>query len=111
MFPLSLSQNGTPRPGNKSVTLKCLKKVHPLSSEVPVTDAVILDGAVIVSMVQPRGCKTFQDYAENCFIPYLQTEVRNATRLDIVWDIYLPNSLQSAIREKRGAEKRQRVED
>ena len=53
-------------------------------------------------MVKPRGCKTFQDYAENCFIPYLQTEVRNANRLDTVWDIYLPNSLKSATREKRG---------
>ena len=30
------------------------------------------------------------------------TEVRNAKRLDIVWDIYLPNSFKSATREKRG---------
>ena len=77
----SLSQNGTLRPGNKSDLLKCLEKVHLSSSEVPATDAVILDGASIVNMVQPS--KTFQDYAENCFIPYLQTEVRNAKRLDI----------------------------
>ena len=40
--PPSLSQNGTLRPGNKSDLLKCLEKVHPLSSEVPATDAVIL---------------------------------------------------------------------
>ena len=109
-FPPSLSQNGTLRPGNKSDLLKCLEKVHPSSSEVPATDAVILDGSAIFNMVQPRGCKTFQDYAENCFIPYLQTEVRNAKRLDIVWDIYLPNSLKSATREKQGAGKRRRVE-
>ena len=106
----SLSQNGTLRPDNKSDLLKCLEKVHPLSSEVPATDAVILDGAAVVNVVQPRGCKTFQDYAENCFIPYLQTEVRNAKRLDIVRDIYLPNSLKSATRKKRGTEKRRRVE-
>ena len=42
---------------------KCLEKVHPSFSEVLATDAVILDGAAIVNMVQPRGCKTFQDYA------------------------------------------------
>ena len=101
-FPPSLLQNGTLRPGNKSDLLKCLEKVHPSSSEVPATDTIILDRAAIVNMVQPRGCKTFQDYAENCFIPYLQTEVRNAKRLDIVWDIYLPNSLKSATREKQG---------
>ena len=100
-FPPSLSQNGTLRPGNKSDLLKGFKKVHPSSSEVPATDAV-LDGAAIVNMVQPRGCKTFQDYADNCFILYLQTEVRNAKGLDIVWDIYLPNSLKSDTREKRG---------
>ena len=51
-----------------------------------------------------------QDYAENCFIPYLQTEVRNVKRLEIVWDIYLPNSLKPATREKQGAGKRRRVE-
>ena len=30
--------------------------------------------------------------------------------MDIVWDIYLPNSLKSATREKQGAGKRRRVE-
>ena len=104
-FPPSLSQNGTLRPGNKSDLFKCLEKVHPSSSEVPATDAVVLDGSAIVNMVQ-----TFQDYEENCFIPYLQTEVRNAKKLDIVWDIYLPNSLKSVTREKWGAGKRRRVE-
>ena len=57
--------------------------------------------------------KTFQDYAENCFIPYLQTEIRNAQKLDIVWDIYLPISLKSATGENRGeggAGKRRKVE-
>ena len=101
-FQPSLSQNGTLRPGNKSDLLKCLEKVYPSSSEVPATDAVILDGAAIVNVVQPRGCKTFQHHAENCFIPCQQMEVRNAKRLDIVWDIYLPNSLKSATGEKRG---------
>ena len=72
---------------------------------VKYTDAVILDGATVVNVVQPRGCKTFQDYAENYFIPYLQTEVRNAKRLDIVRDIYLPNSLKSATRKKQGTGK------
>ena len=39
--------------------------------------------------LQPRGYKTFQDYAENSFIPYQQTEVRNAKRLDIASSCFL----------------------
>ncbi len=48
------------------------------------------------------GVITFNDYAEEVFIPYLLRQLESAMRLDLVWDTYLPKSLKESTREKRG---------
>ena len=37
-------------------------------------DATILDGAALVNMLQPRGAKTFDEYASKIFIPHFIME-------------------------------------
>ena len=42
-------------------------------------------------------------------IPYITAQLSHVTRLDIVWDEYLGNSLKATTRGKRGSGVRQRV--
>ena len=72
-------------------------------------DAYVLDGAVIVQMVQPGCSKTCDEYREKIFLPYVQAILKNVNRLDIVFDIYIEHNLKYATREKRGTETRTRV--
>ena len=49
---------------NKSDILRCILPVSPVTvNKSPTVDAQILDGAVIVNMLQPRECNTFEQYA------------------------------------------------
>jgi len=45
---------------------------------------------------------TFEEYANQVFIPYLSKKLIDSMRVDLLWDIYLPNSLKEFTREKRG---------
>ena len=48
-------------------------------------------------------------YAEQVFIPYLIDQLRNSTRIDVVWDTYIADSLKESTREKRGKGLRRKV--
>ena len=69
---------------------------------MPDADVLILDGAAIVNMLKPGACQTFQDYADNVFIKYLERQLRRVSRIDIVWDVYKPDSLKSMAHSRRG---------
>lgn len=68
-WPPSLSDLGQLRGGQKADLLKCLPST-PRDSQ-PVADAVILDGAVVVQMLQPRTARTFDDYFSTVFKSYV----------------------------------------
>ena len=65
-------------------------------------DCVILDGAAVVNMLKPNGSSTFREYANKEFTQFIQNQIVSADRLDIVWDVYIENSLKLAARTKRG---------
>ena len=71
------------------------------SGDHPIVDVIILDGAAIINMLKPVGIKTFQEYATLVFLPYIKSKLRNATRVDVIWDLYLPDSLKPMAREAR----------
>ena len=64
---------GVLRSGTKSDLVSCLHELTPLSESVtsPTVQVTctILDGATIVNMLRPGTAKTFQDYANNIFLP------------------------------------------
>ena len=61
-------------------------------------------------MLKPVGAKTFQDYAMLVFLPYIKAQLAaRVTRVDIIWDVYIPDSLKSIARENRGKGVRRRV--
>ncbi len=108
-FPASLSDFGNLHlPGTKSDLLKCLQTTENLVPP-PIYDCRILDGAAIVHSLPAVGIKTFDEYSEKVFIPFLQSQLNTAMRVDIVWDTYVPDSLKEATREKRGKGVRRKV--
>ena len=108
--PPALSCHGKMRTGQKSKLITCVE----VSTKVerPPVDAVVLDGAAIVNMLPPGKCKTFKEYAETVFLPYIVNfRAQNVKRIDLVWDRYLENSLKQGTREARGTGTRRRVCD
>ena len=107
-FPLRLWQ--TSFASTKSDLLRCLEQ--PDEPEPPLTyDCKVMDGAVVVHCLR-TSVSTFDEYADKIFIPYLEKlekQLQSATRLDVVWDVYTPDSLKESTREKRGKGVRRKV--
>ena len=81
----------------------------PVSVCTPEVDAKVLDGAAIVQMLSPKLAKTFQEYVDLIFLPYIKRQFETATRVDIVWDVYKTDSLKASARERRGCGSRRMV--
>ena len=102
-YPPSLSKFGEMRSGTKADLVACLEVHSPIPPESsPDVDAILLDGAAIVNMLKPGPAKTFQQYSKVIFLPYLQSQLTKAERVDILWDEYIPDSLNAMTRQKRG---------
>ena len=59
------------------------------------------EGADIINMLQPGTTKTFHDYATDVFLSCITSNLQHVTRLDIVWDEYVPESLKADTRSNR----------
>ena len=68
--------------------------------EKPHVNALILDGAVVVNMLNLTDCQTFQNYSNKS--PAFK-------RLNVVKDVYDPDSLKSATSWRREKDIRRRV--
>jgi hypothetical protein len=111
-FPVSLSDHGKlSPPGDKAALVECIEKSVALMPVInaPAVDSKIFDGPVIVHLLQPKASATFHKYATQVFLPYLANQLQNSNRGDVVWDVYLPDSLKQFTHTKRGKGKRQRV--
>ena len=110
--PPALSCGGKQRIGTKADLLHCFESCvasKSLSRPTPTVDAIILDGAVAVHMLHPGTAKIFQEYADFVFGPYIFSQIDKTSRVDVVWDVYLPESLKGTTRQKRGKGVRRRV--
>ena len=73
------------------------------SSDPPSTcDCIVLDGVVVVHFLPTKAVNTFNVCADKVFVPYINNQLQGCTRVDIVWDLYLPDSLKESTQEKRG---------
>ena len=110
-YPPSLSRFGELRSGTKADLLECIQGTHPsLKEDTPDVDVILLDGAAVINMLKPGQAKTFSDYAELVFLPYVQSQLKKASRVDIVWDVYISTSLKATARQRRGKGTRRRVQ-
>ena len=81
-----------------------------IATERPSVDAVILDGAAVVHLLKPVGLKTFAEYSSEVFSPYISSQIRGASRCDVIWDRHDADSLKNMTRAKRGTGHKRRVE-
>ncbi|KAG7166433.1 hypothetical protein Hamer_G005533 [Homarus americanus] len=107
-----VSQFGKLIHGTKSDHVGCLEGLVPpdVNTDTPVTNVMILDGAAIVHLLQPGSAKIFSDYAMHVFLPYIESQLQKAFRVEVVWDEYLPHSIKAGTRQRRGKGVRRRVE-
>ena len=63
--------------------------------------AKILDGTFIVQMPS-KVSKTFQDFTDDVFMVCIVQQLNNVHRLDVVWGVYIAESLKTSTRQKRG---------
>ena len=81
-----------PRNGTKSDLVSCLEdKVPSTDSCSPTPEDITPDGPAIVNMLKPGAAKTFEDYAIQVLKPYIMSHLKNASRLEVVWDEYFPD--------------------
>ena len=111
-YPPALSQMGKLRTGTKSDLVGCLENLVPSQENPshPTVQVIILDGAAVVNMLRPGAAKTFSDYAQQVFLPYILSKLDHVSRVDVVWDEYLPETLKSDTCSKRGKGVRRHVE-
>ena len=107
--PPSLSDAGRLHLSTKSDLLVCLESLSEAQSEAPSVTNVVLDGAAIIQMLKPGAAKTFEEYAHQVFLPYISGQLQHVSRLDLVWDSYVVDSLKATARAKRGKGVRRRV--
>ena len=90
----------------------CLEDLIPAreNASSPAVEIFIIDGAAIVNMLAPGTIKTLSEYATQVFLPYVMSQLEHASRVDVVFGEYLPDSLKAATRKKRGKRIRRRVE-
>ena len=108
-WPPSLAQSGKLRSGQKADLIKCILNQAEDPPSNFQADAVILDGAVIVQMLPVKTARTFDEYFNAIFVPYVLHQLETANRVDLVFDEYRKDSLKAATREKRGSGQRRRV--
>ena len=74
-------------------------------SDPPAVDTIILDGAAVVHLLDPRTAQTFSDYTYTVTMPYIdrQLQLLETQRIDLVSsDTYINDSLASSTRKRRG---------
>ncbi|KAG7164821.1 hypothetical protein Hamer_G019663 [Homarus americanus] len=109
--PPALSDGGSFCLCTKSDLLACLGDLSVAQTEAPPATSVVLDGAAVLQMLKPEAAKKFEEYAQEVFISYMSTKLQTASRLDLVFDRYVADSLKCTARAKREEGVRRRVVD
>ena len=100
-YPTVPSVGGKLQLGSKADLLDCLNLESKQSTNTPAVNAKIFDGAAVVQMLNPGTEKLFRSMlTQLVFIPYLSNHLATAQRDDIVWDMYIKDSLKDSMREK-----------
>lgn len=87
----------------------CLEQVHSAYSDSPKVTCTIVNGAAFIQMLKPSSAKTFNEYTNVIFIPYLTRKFESMSRINLVWDCDLSDSLKAAMKAKRGTGIERRV--
>ena len=102
--PPTLSHLGKLTLGTKSELLDCLEDLVASDDNVdrPAGEVIILDCAAVMKKLRSGASKNFTEFASQIFLPYLASQLQQATRVDVVWDVCMPNVLEADTRNQRG---------
>ncbi len=56
----------------------------------PVADAILLDGASLVQMLNPGASRIFQECGQKVFVPYIYALLEQSSHINLIWYVYLP---------------------
>ena len=109
-FPPSLSKDGMLHTGYKSDLLCSLDDIQDTSQDKPSVKCIAIDGTAVANILAPVNCINFKDYSKKVSPPFILQQFQSGCRrVDIVWDVYLENSLKESARIKGGQGVRRRV--
>ena len=92
----------------KSDLLQCFELPDALDPPL-IYDCLVLDGVVIVHLLPTETVSPFAEYMDKVFIPYVKKQLERTTRVYVMWDTYVPDSLKEFTREKSGKGIRRKV--
>ena len=75
-WPPSISELGQLPGGQKADLLKCLPDATSKDPSRLAADAAVLNGAFIGQVLKPRTVRTFDEYNENIFKPYVLNHLK-----------------------------------
>ena len=103
-YPQILSDQGNSRANNKSDIVACLEDFTTPVSDPPTVDAIISDCPAVVHLLDPRTARTFSDYAERVFQPYIdrQLQLQETQRIELVGVIHTFLTVLSRHRGRKG---------
>ena len=67
-------------------------------------DAKLLDGTAVVHFLPITNVVTFNEYADLILLLHLAKQLESCTRVDVVWDTYLPNNIKHSAGKNEGKE-------
>ena len=110
-YPPALSVYGNLRIAQKSDKLKILFNISEPVNIQPTCTAEVLDGAVVVQCIVPRASSNFDQYYNTEFLSFVSQKYNSyqLSRFDIVFDVYLENTIKASASAKRGVGKRIKV--
>ena len=64
-------------------------------------DAVAIDGAALIHLLPTASITTFDKYANSVFLPHLSKKLEKCVRLEVVWGVYITDSIKASTRESK----------
>ena len=110
-FPAALSDGGKLHSCQKSQLASILEAKIATTVTRPEASAIIVDESALINTLPPRASKSFEEYATKDVILSVEAFAAIYRRTDIVFDVYIANSLKAETRSKRGQGARRRVTD
>ena len=107
-YPPSISEYGKLRSTKKSDLLSLLAQNN-FNSPPESFDLIVFDGGAFVHLLSTTSISTIDQYANEVIIPHILKQLQRCTRVDIVWDTYIADSIKASTREKRGKGIRRKV--
>ena len=98
-----MTQKGEMFHGTKANIVDCLEEEIHQSVSKPRVDTLVLDGPAILHMVRPGLSVTIEEYITTKLHPYILSQLNTVHRVDLVWDVYRPDSLKQGARLARGS--------